>query len=187
MIKRSDKDPQLVQGERILWTMRPHWIILVMPTIWGILLTSIYAVSIAGLNNLVPDRSSAPFVDWILFGIYLIALLRYTAKGYVDWFTTRYTFTNQRVITRSGLIVINGETLPLDKVHSIQFQKTLLERLFGSGSLRIESAADNEAIIRHVTRAEEVHADVYAEIAKRNEADGYSAPTKRDAGPIDFS
>lgn len=178
---RSERDPQLVPGERILWTMRPHWIILVFPTLWGVLATAMYALVMTGLNNVVPDRSSAPFVDWVIFGVYAVTLLRYTAKGYVDWFTTRYTFTNQRVITRSGLIVINGETLPLDKVHSIQFKKTLLERLFGSGSLTIESAAENDAIIRNVTRAEEVHADLYAEIAQR------SAVDRRDSGPIDFS
>lgn len=186
MAIRSERDPQLVPGERILWTMRPHWIILVLPTIWGIFSTAGYALLMAGLNNVVPDRSAAPFVDWVLFGVYLFLLIRYTAKGYVDWLTTRYTFTNQRVITRSGLIVINGETLPLDKVHSIQFKKTLLERVFGSGSLTIESAAENEAIIRHVTRAEEVHADLYAEIAQRNEVDRRE-PERRQTGPIDFS
>lgn len=186
MAMRSERDPQLVPGERILWTMRPHWIILVFPTIWGLTGTALYAAVLTGLNNVVPDRSSAPFVDWVLFGVYLFTLLRYTGKGYVDWFTTRYTFTNQRVITRSGLIVINGETLPLDKVHSIQFKKTLLERVFGSGSLTIESAAENEAIIRHVTRAEEVHADLYAEIAQRSDTDRRDSG-RRDSGPIDFS
>lgn len=181
MSRIPNRDPQLVAGERLLWQMRPHWIILVMPTIWGIVITAGYAGIMSGLNNLSPDRSSAQWIDWVLFGVYALLLIRYTAKGYVDWLTTKYTFTNQRVITKTGLIVISGETLPLDKVHSIQFKKTLLERLFGSGSLTIESAADNEAIIKNVTRAEEVHKDLYAEIAHR------SAVERRESGPIDFS
>lgn len=177
----ASRDPQLVAGERILWQMKPHWIILVAPIVWAVTSTALLIAILSGLNNIAPDRSAAPFVDWVLWGVYLFILVRYTAKGFVDWFTTRYVFTNQRVITRNGLIVISGETIPLDKVHSIQFKKTLLERVFGSGSLTIESAADNQAIIKHVTHAEEVHGDLYAEIAHR------SVVERRESGPIDFS
>lgn len=181
MERFSPRDPQLVSGERVLWQMRPHWIILVVPTLMGIVTTAGYVGILQGLNIIAPDRAAAPWVDWVLLSVYSFVMIRYCAKGYVDWLTTRYTFTNQRVITKTGLIVISGETLPLDKVHSIQFKKTLLERVFGSGSLTIESAADNEAIIKNVTRAEEVHKDLYAEIAHR------SAVERRESGPIDFS
>lgn len=177
----SERDPQLVPGERLLWQMRPHWIILVAPTFWGLVITGVYIATLAGINNVAPDRSAAAWIDWVLFGVYAIVLSRYALKGYVAWATTRYTFTNQRVITRTGLLVVSGETLPLDKVHSIQFKKTLLERAFGSGSLTIESAAENDAVIKNVTRAEEVHKDLYAEIAHR------SVVERRESGPIDFS
>lgn len=199
MAAQSGRDPQLVNGEQVLWRMRPHWIILVGPTFWGAVSTGVFVAIMSGLNAMIPNRSGAPWVDWVLFCVYAIVLIKYTGTGYVDWLTTRYTFTNQRVITRTGLIVINGETLPLEKVHSIQFKKTLLERLFGSGSLTIESAAENEAIIKNVTRAEEVHKALYEQIASRGSSErrghgepGYSVDEsgrmgRPDTGRIDFS
>ena len=80
-----------------------------------------------------------------------------------------YLFTDQRIITRTGLFKIDGETIPLNKINSISFSKTLIERLYGSGSLVIESAARNEAVIKHVRGAENIQREIYELMSKVEE------------------
>lgn len=163
----------LLPGETLIRRMRQHWIALVAPTFKFLLLTAGYLAMINGLNTFTPDRSGVPGVDWILFGIYLILLIKFAGIGWVRWFTTIYLFTDARIITRSGLLVIRGESIPLNKVNSIQFEKTLLERFIGSGSLTIESAAANEVRIQHVTGAEEIQLELDALMSADARAENY--------------
>lgn len=159
----------LMPGETLLRRSRQHWIALVVPTLSAISLSVIYRLVMNGLDAIWADRSNFTWVDTTLLLLYVAGLLKWSGTGFIAWITTIYVFTSQRIVTRKGLLFISGESLPLAKVNSIQFSKTLLERLFGSGSLRIESAAENQVIIRHVTHAEEIQRQLDEQIAGAHE------------------
>lgn len=152
----------LLPGEKLIRRMRQHWIALVRPAFGFIISTAGYIAVLAALNSFFPDRTDFPWFDWAFALGYAVLLLRFTARGLVSWITTVYLFTDNRIITRSGLLVVRGESIPLNKVNSIQFEKTLFERFIGSGSLTIESAAANEVRIKHVTGAEELQLELDA-------------------------
>lgn len=159
----------LIPGEKLLRKMRPHWNLLILPVLAAAALTYSY-FWVLPKTELIPS----PFRDvafWITTGIYVLLLLKWTVKGFIDWLTTTYTFTNQRIMTQTGWLKITGETIALDRIHSVQFSRTILERLLGSGSLIIESAAENRITIKNVWQAEQVHKEIYAQIAKNNGTD----------------
>lgn len=156
-------DATLISGEVIIRKMRPHWNTLIGPVFVGALLLCAYLPLMTTISTW-PDIPRN-VVAWILSILVGLLALRFTLKGIVAWATTVYLFTNKRIITSSGLIRISGESIALNKIQSIQFTKTLFERLFGSGKLIIESASENHIVIHNVTHAEEVYRDVYEQIS----------------------
>jgi uncharacterized membrane protein YdbT with pleckstrin-like domain len=157
----------LIPGENVLRRIRPHWIILIAPTAFGLVTTTAFIYLMIAVATL--DAPFSTYLGWALALVYAWFFTRHTLTGIVRWATTIYLFTDQRIITRQGLLKISGESIALNRIHSIQFQKTLLERVLGSGSLKIESAAENDILVQHVTHVEEVHREMYAQIHRAEE------------------
>lgn len=170
MGKRIDS-MTLIAGETVIKRMRPHWIVLVPIIAIFVIFTSIYVF----LFMLIQDNVHGIFKDiflWTITLIYIPSTLLLTMKRLIWWITTKYLFTTKRIVTRTGLFVVKGESIALNKVQSIQFEKTLLERLVGSGSLVIESASENEIRIIFVTQAEQIQQQIYAQISSNETTDG---------------
>ena len=61
---------------------------------------------------------------------------------YVRWATTNFVVTNERVVSRSGLVSRRGSQIPLEKINSVEFHQRLFERILGAGDLVIESGSE---------------------------------------------
>ena len=157
-------DHSLIPGENVIQQMRPHWALLVKPFLGAIGLIGFIYLYFHFFHMAFPKHSSK--IDLVILGLTAIAALPWVVAPYVKWATTMYLFTDQRIVTRTGLFRVEGETIPLNKINSISFSKTLLERLYGSGTIKIESAAEDEAIIKHVKGAENIQREVYELMSK---------------------
>lgn len=161
----------LVDGEDLINQMRPHFMC-VLPQI--LLWVGVLVVTGVGLwffSTL--DSPISTNAGWITVGVVVVLLTAVTAKQFIWWLTTRYVFTNRRIITRSGLLFIKGETIPLNRIQSIQFEKTFVDRILGAGQLLVDSAAENDIVIKYVTHPEEIQRNIYAEVS-RQEGEGFS-------------
>jgi uncharacterized membrane protein YdbT with pleckstrin-like domain len=161
----------LIEGEEIIKRMRPHWIVLVPIVAIFVVFTTIYVFLFMTIEENVQGFFRDIFL-WTITLIYIPSTLLLTMKRLIWWLTTKYLFTTKRIVTRTGLFVVKGESIALNKVQSIQFEKTLLERLVGSGSLIIESASENEIRIIFVTQAEQIQQRIYAQISSNEESEG---------------
>jgi len=80
---------------------------------------------------------------------------------YLRWRTTTYTITNRRLITRSGILNKTGKDLPLNRINEVSSDRSLLDRMFGCGTLQVQTAADAGTIELHdVPDVEHVHAEL---------------------------
>jgi uncharacterized membrane protein YdbT with pleckstrin-like domain len=159
----------LIPGEVLIHKMRPHWITLVKGTFLGIALTIATFFIVKLLHDHFPNMNAKVYFFFI--AVYFIMLFAWAGMPWVRWFTTTYLFTSQRIITREGLLRITGEAVPLSKVNSIQFSKTLLERILGSGSLEIETAAEEKIIIKNVMGVEEIQKQIAQTMDRAKEKD----------------
>ena len=50
--------------------------------------------------------------------------------------------TDERVISRSGVVAKKGIEIPLDRINTVFFNQSFFERLIGAGDLGIESAGE---------------------------------------------
>ena len=83
-------------------------------------------------------------------------------RPFIFWLTTRYVVTDRRVMMRHGVLSRTGRDVPLTRVNDVSFSRTPVERLFGSGTLVIESAGDRgQVVLRDVPHVEAVQRDIY--------------------------
>ncbi len=123
----------LTDDEDLVLDLRPHWWFLA-PS--GALL----AVAVLfGLMALIRD-----WPNWIgvPVGLWVLGALGWFAVRYLTWTTTNFVVTNERVISRTGVISKRGIEIPLDRINTVFFNQTIFERMIGAGDLGIESAGE---------------------------------------------
>jgi uncharacterized membrane protein YdbT with pleckstrin-like domain len=125
----------LTEGEHVVREFRPHWRLLVIPAAW----TLLFAAAIWATWNFAPDQT---MFDWVVTGIALVLMVWLGIYRFIAWWFTGYHLTNERLITRSGVLARKGLEIPLENINDVQFSQTILERMLHSGDLLIESAGE---------------------------------------------
>lgn len=77
---------------------------------------------------------------------------------FLRWRTTTYTLTTRRLVTRSGILNRRSHDLPLSRVNDVSSERGLTDRVFGCGTLVVQTAAEGGAIVLvDVPEVEHVH------------------------------
>jgi uncharacterized membrane protein YdbT with pleckstrin-like domain len=130
---------------------RPHWS--------GIIREGL--IVLAGLVAAILLRIFFELSFWVYVAIAVVVLLL-VARGLVRWATTLHVITNERLIYRAGLIAKHGTEIPLEVIQNVAFNQTILERIFGTGDLMIESAGTHgQTRYRDIPDPERVQALIY--------------------------
>jgi uncharacterized membrane protein YdbT with pleckstrin-like domain len=81
---------------------------------------------------------------------------------FLRWLTTEYTFTDRRIIVRSGIITRHGKDMPLSKVNNVSFFVPAMGRVLNYGELQIQSAGENDGLdIKDVPDVEDIQRKIY--------------------------
>jgi uncharacterized membrane protein YdbT with pleckstrin-like domain len=92
------------------------------------------APSIPYLTDAVNDSSSGKYVQWVLMAIAGLLLLFVLGK-YMKWASTVYAATNERIITRRGIVSKTWEDIPLTMVTNVDVSQTVGNRALGYGTM----------------------------------------------------
>ena len=68
--------------------------------------------------------------------------------------------TTKRVITRTGVIKRTGHDLPLTRISDIQIEKDFDDRIFGCGTLALQTSADDPLLLGDVPKVEKVQVEI---------------------------
>lgn len=146
-------DSILTADEDVVLHLHPHWRRLVAPVGWLVLVT-------AGVI--------AAAVLWggtgaLLVGVLGLGLLMWTALWpYLEWRSTHYVFTTERVLIREGVLSRRGRDIPLNRINDVSFSHSLLERMLGSGTMTIESAGERgQVVLADLPRVEQTQSVLY--------------------------
>lgn len=129
--------PQRLLGddESILFEKRPHWVAVVIPTFWAVVV-----IAVAGFGIVKLDDPS--WIDWAILIVAAVLLIGLTVAPILKWLFTLFVLTTDRIITRSGVIAKNSKEIPLESINDVTFNQRILERMVGAGDLLIESAGE---------------------------------------------
>lgn len=149
----------LAPDETVKFETRPHWRALFAPGF--ILLVTVFA-TVFVLSWIVSNISGWEFLRWIVIGAGVFVLVMWAVVPFLRWLTTEYTFTDRRVIVRSGVISRHGKDVPLAKINNVSFSVPAMGRVLNYGELVIQSAGENEGLsVADVPDVELIQRKVY--------------------------
>ncbi len=147
----------LDDDEDVVLDLHPHWRALLLPA-----LAVPIVIGVTVFLGTLADGSAATPVRLSLLGVAVVVLLVVSVRPWLRWLTTHYVVTTRRVAVREGALARSGRDIPLSRVNDVTFDHSLVERLFRSGTLTIESAGERgQVVLRDVPAVEEVQRTVY--------------------------
>jgi uncharacterized membrane protein YdbT with pleckstrin-like domain len=143
----------LTSDEEVVLHVRPHWRRLVAPVGWvALVVAAVIAAAVlwGGTGAL-----------WL--GVVGLGLLAWLALWpWLEWRTTHYVFTSERVLLREGVLARHGRDIPLARINDVSFSHSLLERMLGSGTMTIESAGERgQVVLTDLPRVEHTQSVLY--------------------------
>lgn len=157
-------DNVLARDEQVVLHRHPHWKRLI-GAVLVLLFTSAAAAFIAGyVNTLAWDATAKNVIFLVIAGIWLVLVGWLTVWPFLNWWTTHFVITDRRVMFRHGLLTRSGIDIPLARINSVEFRHGLLDRIVRTGTLVIESAAQDPLEFHDIPRVEHVHSLLYHEV-----------------------
>jgi uncharacterized membrane protein YdbT with pleckstrin-like domain len=146
--------PKLLnQGEHILLSTRTHVKALFLPAI-----VLIVVAAVGGYLSSLPSGAHAGTWRWVIWVVAALLIIWYVVRPFLRWLTTAYTFTNRRLITRTGILTRTGHDIPLNRISDIEYEKSIIDRMFGCGTLVVSDASEEGRVrlndIPHVEQAQ---------------------------------
>jgi uncharacterized membrane protein YdbT with pleckstrin-like domain len=79
----------------------------------------------------------------------------------VVWRCTHYVLTDQRILLQDGVIARERRDLPLNRINDHALTQSAMDRLFGSGTLTVDSIGDQPAVLAAIPHAQHVQSALY--------------------------
>ena len=138
----------LNEGEEVVVDTRTHVKALIFP-----ILMLVVFLAIGTFVQVKVDEGILTNGAWILVAV---GIVWFVLRPVIIWATATYTFTDRRLITRSGVIVRRGHDMPLARISDIAYEFGPIDRLLGCGTLLISDASTHGTIKLHdIPRVEE--------------------------------
>ena len=149
----------LAPDETIKFETKPHWRALFVPAI--VMLITVF-ITVFLLSWIVSNISGWEFLRWFVIGAGILILVLWAVVPFLRWLTTEYTFTDRRIIVRSGIVTRHGKDMPLSKVNNVSFFVPAMGRVLNYGELQIQSAGENDGLdIKDVPDVEDIQRKIY--------------------------
>jgi membrane protein YdbS with pleckstrin-like domain len=175
----------LSEGEQVVIHKHSHWKMLLLPYLVLIITLA------AGVWLALLVRDATP--PWDLIGLIaigavgLVVIVWLFLVPFVRWRTTHFIVTTDRVMAREGVINRTGIDIPMSRISTVRFEHGLIDRIFGCGTLIVESSAQEPLEFDDIPSVEKVHSHIYRQINDNPYDDfggpGAPAPTQQYTQP----
>jgi len=147
----------LADEEEIVLHLRGHWKAAVAPSV--LLLLAVAGLTMAWV--MLPPTEGGRIGLLMVAAIMLYYGARYGVHPLLRWRCTEYVLTTERLLIQRGVLVRERRDLPLNRINEHTMAQSLMDRLFGSGTLTIDSIGDQSAVLAGVPAAQLVQSTLY--------------------------
>jgi uncharacterized membrane protein YdbT with pleckstrin-like domain len=146
---------KLLNGdESVVVSTRTHAKALIVP----LLVLALLAAAAGTLGTFTaPAGRAQPLLVAVIWAVAALLALRWVVRPFLTWLTTRYTVTDQRLITRSGIVTRRGHDIALDRVSDVAYERGLGDRVLGCGTLLVAVAGEQRVAWHDIPHVEHVH------------------------------
>ena len=150
-------EDNLVPGEEIIVKARVHWGVFVSPILLIILFCLLTLVSAAG----DPESSSVCVGVSILF---MLAAGLQAFGVFVNYATTEFGLTNQRIIAKTGVVRRHSLELMLSKVESVNVRQPIVGRILGYGTIVVTGSGGTKEAFPNIAKPMELRQKTAAQL-----------------------
>ncbi|WP_084102150.1 PH domain-containing protein [Demequina sp. NBRC 110051] len=165
----------LAADEEVVVDRHPHWKALFWPVVVSVLAIAAVIAIAWWVSTTEWSDTTRTWVGVVTGALFAILVGWLAVAPWIRWRTTHFVVTDRRVIYRTGVFTKSGIDIPLQRVNTVQFRHGLIDRLFRTGTLIIESASDDPLEFDDIPDVEKVHALLYNEVF--DSLDGDNDPT----------
>jgi uncharacterized membrane protein YdbT with pleckstrin-like domain len=159
-------DSVLTEDEEVVLRLRPHWRTAVRPVV-----VLIVALTVIVITWVMLPRNHGGQLGVSVIGS--VAVVLALVKGVWPLLVRRCThwvFTDERILLQAGVLRRDRRDLPLAQINDHVLRQSLLDRVFGSGTMTIDSIGERgPAELVAVPRVRHVHATLYELIEEDHE------------------
>lgn len=153
---------RLADDERVVFCVRPHWRSLLLP-VFGLVAVAAVTGFLGGRMGLwlsdQPDAAMIARIAVVLVGSTVAFFI--SIRPIARWMTSSLIATDRRLIVRAGVLTRAGRDVPLVKINEVSFVQSMLDRMFGCGTLVVQSASEAGVLtIRRVPQIQDVHREI---------------------------
>lgn len=131
----------LTDGESVVVDTRTH-----AKALLGPLLVFVLVLAIATFLDKVTDNH---VITWAIWIVAAAIALWFCVIPLLNWLTSTYTITNRRLITREGILARRGHDIPLARISDVAYDKGVIDRMLGCGTLVISDASTRGEVRLH--------------------------------------
>jgi membrane protein YdbS with pleckstrin-like domain len=159
MLAPRDPDEYLLTTERRVIRLRRHWAVVLpylVQTVLLLIIASTLSILIQHHTN-ADDGAWPKFAQNVLWYLMLFALIRLTYY-LVEWWVERIVVTDKRAMITTGIFTTKVAMMPVTKITDMTYERSVVGRMLGYGTLILESAGQIQALnrIEFLPRPEEV-------------------------------
>ncbi len=167
----------LIEGEELVLDLRPHPVALLLPAF----------LSVLGLIAAIWLWTVDSVQWWLGWSGFLVLQLVYVLPRFLNWWTSLFAVTSDRIIHRSGWISKYSMEIPLEAINDVRFEQGVFDRMVGAGSLVIQSASEQgRQVFEDVRDPEGVQRTIY-EQGEKNKKRMYQGDQAPPAAPSTVS
>lgn len=147
----------LGEGEYVVVSTRTHWKALVLPVVFFIATCGLAGFVIA----ILPSGSLHDLLLYAVLAAAALAVVWFSLRPLIVWLTAEYTVTNRRLINRAGVFTRTGRDIPLYRINDVAYERDLVDRLLGCGTLVIAVASEEgRSVLPDVPRVEQLQLQI---------------------------
>jgi membrane protein YdbS with pleckstrin-like domain len=150
-------DDVLTAEEDVVLHLHPHAKAAVRPVL--VLLLALAATIVAWV--MLPVNDGGRIGVLVVGGVSGYFALRHGVWPLLVWRCTHYVLTDERILLQDGVIARERRDLPLARVNDHAMSQSLLDRLFGCGTLTVDSIGDQAAVLASVPHVQRVQTTLY--------------------------
>ncbi len=164
-------DSSLVEGERRVLVLHPHWKTIIGPIVALVIIAAAAAIAIA----LIPFGSAATIGRAVVAAVALVAAVIWSGIPVLRWRTTTYELTTRRLRMREGILARSGRDIPLNRISDVSFSHGPIDRMLRCGRLVVESASEHgQLVLTEIPQVERVQSTLY-QLVEQEQRDNAAA------------
>lgn len=156
-------EKHLIEGEKIIFKTRLHWIVLVVPALLALLFAGlgIYLLVRANSADESPNAAHAMLGGGAIF---LVIAVIFLARGILRRNSTQMTVTNMRVVANVGIAARRSIEIFLSRVESIGVEESVMGRMLGYGTVIVRGTGGTPESFDLIARPLEFRTNVQQQI-----------------------